>query len=207
MRDLWRSRRWLAACAFLLSVLYVAASIDVRDWLGAAIAAALAFVTGTYVLFGRRRLWRFIRFALRRIRRRRSPRAASTAASPSLLGILTLSSYGFEQFCRDLLEREGYRATVTKATGDQGVDVELASRDGRIGVAQCKQVLNAKIGRPTVQQLYGEMISRRATFGFLITTGTFTTEAREWARPKTITLVDRDELLVMVARQSHGRSG
>ena len=137
---------------------------------------------------------------LRSITRVRRPRAKAPTAD--LLSVLTLSTYGFEMYCRDLLQREGYAATVTRATGDEGVDVELRARDGRIGVAQCKQVLNTRIGRPVLQQLYGEMINRHATFGFLMTTGTFTDEAREWARTKTITLVDRDELLRMADRQS-----
>jgi restriction system protein len=77
-------------------------------------------------------------------------------------------------YCRDLLESVGYGATVTKAAGDEGVDVELRSKDGQTGPAQCKHGVNLRVGRPTLRQLYGEMLSRRATFGHLMTTGTFT---------------------------------
>ncbi len=130
----------------------------------------------------------------RRRGRRTSP------PSTDLLRILTLTDHGFEMYCRELLELEGYHAAVTKASGDKGVDIELKTRDGRTGIAQCKHVLNLRIGRPTVQQLYGEMIHRRAAFAYLITTGTFTAEALEWARGKAINVVDRDALLELAAR-------
>ncbi len=127
-----------------------------------------------------------------RRRRRRRP-----LVTGDLLGILTLSPYGFETFCRDLLEREGFRAVATRRSGDEGIDVELVAPDGRRGVVQCKHAPTARIGRPVIQQLYGEMISRHALFGYVMTTGTFTEEAKTWARTKTITLVDRDGLLAM----------
>ena len=189
-------RTWVAL-ALLWLILFVGAGIQEGNTapllgypliVGAVLAMPLVFSPA------RRFVWRALRSTGRRRPRRKPP-------SADLLGILTLSTYGFEMYCRDILEREGYTATVTKATGDEGIDVELRAKDGQIGVAQCKQLLNARIGRPVLQQLYGEMINRRATFGFLMTTGTFTDEARKWARTKTITLVDRDELLRMADRR------
>lgn len=189
---------WIG-CLWPLVLLWVAAlGIQLAMELTAWISGELPLVVGALAIAVALALG-----APRALRRWRARRRAPP--SPDLLGILTLSSYGFEAFCRDLLEREGYTAFVTKQTGDQGVDIELRARDGRTGVAQCKQVLNTKIGRPVVQNLYGEMISRGATFGYVITTGTFTLEAVGWARPKAITLVDRDALLAMVERQRRRR--
>jgi len=187
-------------CIALLALLTILpAAIAILEagltWVGNNVALVLASIAlaSAIVVFGPRLLRRWWR-------QRRARRAAPPSAD--LLRILTLSSYGFELCCRELLELEGYEAVVTKQTGDEGIDIELKARDGRRGVAQCKHVLNLRIGRPTVQQLYGEMIHRGATFAFLITTGTFTDEALEWARTKTITLVDRDALLEMAARHA-----
>lgn len=122
------------------------------------------------------------------------------------LAILNLSTYGFEAFCRDVLEREGYDAVLTKQSGDLGVDVELRAPDGELGVAQCKHSPTAKIGRKVVQELYGEMTSRRAGFAYVMTTGTFTDEARAWARAKPIVLVDRALLMEMLGDQVRHRT-
>jgi HJR/Mrr/RecB family endonuclease len=174
----------LIAFPAIATILALGIDFVYREWILIVAALAIAMVVVLGFVFRRR---------IRPVRRTAAPTA-------NLLSILTLSTYGFEIYCRDLLEREGFTATVTKATGDEGVDVELRAKDGQIGLAQCKHGYNMRIGRPTLQQLYGEMINRRATFGFLLTTGTFTDEARTWARTKTITLVDRDELLRMASR-------
>lgn len=70
-----------------------------------------------------------------------------------------LSPYQFEKFVAHLLERMGYRARVTKASGDGGVDI-IAHKDelGFEGIVkvQCKQTL-ATIGEPELSQLYGHV--------------------------------------------------
>jgi restriction system protein len=70
-----------------------------------------------------------------------------------------LSPYQFEKFIAHLLERIGYRARVTQATGDGGVDI-IAHKDelgfeGTVKV-QCKQTLSS-IGEPDLSQLYGHL--------------------------------------------------
>ncbi|MDE3103261.1 MAG: restriction endonuclease, partial [Chloroflexota bacterium] len=106
-----------------------------------------------------------------------------------LATIVLMSPRRFEIFCRDLMEREGYRAHVTRFSQDQGVDIVLRDRRGR-GLAQVKRWASVPVGRPHLQQLYGEMSHRRAAFGYFITTSWFTREAIQWTRGKAITLVD-----------------
>jgi len=191
--------RWILVAAYAWFVLFL---VSGQEEGRSPTVLALAIIVAAPVAFtlSFRRGRRIARWTAARVNRRVRPKRAPPSAD--LLRILTMSPVAFEHFCRDVLEREGFQAVTTKQTGDQGIDVELRARDGRIGVAQCKQTPHTNIGRPTVQQLYGEMISRGATFGYIITTGAFTDEAAAFARTKTITLVDRDALLAMVDRQS-----
>lgn len=187
--------------AIVLAILYVLSGPEGHPMVPP-LTAALVLLLILTTRRGRRLLWSLFVGAIRAMRallRRRGRRPAEITA------ILSLSSYGFELFCRDLLEDHGFQAIATKATGDQGVDVELRAKDGERGIAQCKQWRDTKVGRPTIQQLYGEMISRGAPFGYVITTSGFTREAREWARTKRITLVDRDGLLRMTRERGRRR--
>jgi restriction system protein len=117
------------------------------------------------------------------------------------LAIMHLTTDAFEHFCGRLMEGEGYHAEVTRRSGDFGVDVKLRDRAGRVGFVQCKHAPTATIGRDVVQKLVGAMHGS-ASFGYLITTGHFTTEAAEWARSRPITLVDREALLRMIDAQA-----
>ena len=71
-----------------------------------------------------------------------------------------LDPYRFEMFTAGLLQAMGYRAEVTPASGDGGVDV-IASRDPLaieppIIKVQCKRTTST-IGAPIVQALIGTL--------------------------------------------------
>jgi len=69
------------------------------------------------------------------------------------------------------------------------VDLELFGPRGA-GIAQVKRWRRVPIGRPLLQQFYGEMTHRRFAYGYFLTTSRFTVEALEWSRGKGITLLD-----------------
>ena len=114
--------------------------------------------------------------------------------------ILMMSSLRFERFCADLLEREGYKVTLTSPTGDAGVDVEFRAPSGALGLAQAKRWTHTPVGRPVVQQLFGEMTHEGAAMGYVITTSRFTREAVEWAAGKRIGLIDGEELELLATK-------
>ena len=114
--------------------------------------------------------------------------------------ILLMSSLRFEQFCADLLEREGYKVMLTAPTGDAGVDVEFRAPSGALGLAQARRWAHTPVGRPVVQQLYGEMTHEGAAMGYVITTSRFTREAVEWATGKRIGLIDGAELELLATK-------
>ncbi len=109
----------------------------------------------------------------------------------------------FEPFCADLFRAVGYRAQVTAATNDGGVDLRL-QRDGRTTIVECKCYGRSHtVGRPVLQKLHGANAVEHADAMMVVTTSTFTSGAVEFARQTGIELVDGDRLISMV-RQAWG---
>jgi len=121
------------------------------------------------------------------------------ASHTDLETILLMHPRRFEGFCRELMDREGFRSKVTRYTSDQGVDLELSGTAGR-GIAQVKRWTGNGVGRPQLQQLYGEMAHRGAVYGYFITTSWFTREAEAWSRGKPISLIDGRDLEQLASR-------
>jgi hypothetical protein len=97
---------------------------------------------------------------------------------------------------RQLLERMGYQARLTKASRDGGIDIEAFDpqpiRGGKI-VVQCKKYSNV-VGVPYVRDLWGVVQHEGATKGILITTSHFSPDARTFAYGKPIELIERSAL-------------
>ncbi|MGA2986460.1 MAG: restriction endonuclease [Terriglobia bacterium] len=119
----------------------------------------------------------------------------------------TLSGVEFERLVSQLLERMGFRAEMTKASGDGGVDV-VANLDqpfsGGRYLVQCKRYApDSTVGAATVREFYGALnADRRAIKGILITTSAFTAQATEFAEGLPIELIARDKLQELLGR--HG---
>ena len=104
-----------------------------------------------------------------------------------------MSAREFEQFIASLFRRIGYAVEITTASADKGVDLFL-ERDGRNAIVQCKKY-KGNVGQPTIRDFYGTMIHNKADQGYIVTTGTFSLPAQNWARGKQIHLVDGAELM------------
>lgn len=98
----------------------------------------------------------------------------------------------FEFWCANQLEKQGWRANVTKASGDQGVDIE-AWRGGFCVVVQCKRY-NQPIGNKAVQEVYAGKQHRYANAAAIIGTGGFTKSAIELAIATSVKLFDAEEI-------------
>jgi hypothetical protein len=144
---------------------------------------------------------------------RRFARGTSTRWAAQVLGIRTvddiyaLSPGQFEQFVAFLFQQRGFAARVVGHTGDEGIDIEMQSRNGQGPVrmvVQCKRY-RGSVGQPIVREFYGSFANQAAE-GFLVTTGTFTQPARDWAASRPLRLIDGAELLrwtEQVAQQLH----
>jgi restriction system protein len=118
--------------------------------------------------------------------------------------LLALSATGFEMFSQRLLRESGFqRVTVTGRSGDGGID-----GNGILAVNplvsfkvlfQCKRYAGS-VGSGAVRDFRGAMMGR-ADKGIILTTGTFTPEARkESVRDGVppIELVDGEKLVDML---------
>ena len=103
------------------------------------------------------------------------------ATSPKLLH--SLESRKFEELVARLLEDQGCEVTLTKRTRDGGYDVLGRMKSGPadlLFLAECKRYSpENKVGVEVVRGLYGVTEAHRANLGLVITTSTFTRDARE----------------------------
>lgn len=110
-----------------------------------------------------------------------------------------LDGYQFEREIASLFRNQGYNATVTKGSGDGGVDVILTKYNERIAV-QCKAHSNP-VGPAVIRDLYGTMTSGGYTKAILVSKSGFTKGVYEFASGKPIELLSLNDILAMVRRQ------
>lgn len=98
----------------------------------------------------------------------------------------------FEVFCAEALRRQGWDATVTKGSRDQGVDV-VAQKGGARIVLQCK-LYGQPVGNKAVQEVVAARAHERAQFGAVVTNNQYTTPARELAATNSVWLLHHSDL-------------
>jgi Holliday junction resolvasome RuvABC ATP-dependent DNA helicase subunit len=130
----------------------------------------------------------------------------SSATSERSLGTTDLSQLSgaqFEAWIGTLLERFGFRAEVTQASGDGGIDIVATLDRPLVGgryLVQCKRYApDALVGVPAVREFYGTLVADRGAIkGLFITTSTFTAQAREFAKTLPIELIDGPTLRALL---------
>jgi restriction system protein len=70
---------------------------------------------------------------------------------------------------------------------------------------QCKQWRALKVGVTIVRELYGVMAAQGATGGFVVTSGTFTPDAIDFAKGRNIDLIDGPKLAGMIRAAARSR--
>jgi HJR/Mrr/RecB family endonuclease len=106
-----------------------------------------------------------------------------------------MSDREFEIFCGMLYEMKGYKAIVTKATGDGGKDVILWKGRNKYYV-ECKHFSKEnKVSRCIANKLYGVMCCDNVQHGIIITTGQFTKQCLEWCKKTHIKTISYEDLI------------
>lgn len=111
-----------------------------------------------------------------------------------------LKGHSFAEFVAHLLGRMGYRTRVSPEGPDGGIDIiahkdELGFEPPIIKV-QVKST-EGSIGDPIVSALYGKVSATE--FGLLVALGSFTTQAKSFARSKSnLRLIDGAELVDLI---------
>jgi hypothetical protein len=121
------------------------------------------------------------------------------ASTTGLDDLLALTPYEFEQLTAETYQAFGYRVHIVSAQGNPGINLVLQSSKGERSVVQCK-CMKGDIGEPAVHDFYRAMQHEGAAEGAIITTGTFSPQAREWAKDKPIHLYDGKQFLNVLHR-------
>lgn len=115
-----------------------------------------------------------------------------------------ISPEDFEVLTMKMFEAKGFRAERTSLVGDFGVDGFLWLQNNLI-LVQCKRN-NAKnnVGRPVLQQLYGNIHDFRSknpdktVSGLLVTSSSITKEAGDWIGDKPIQIINHKGLIELL---------
>lgn len=99
----------------------------------------------------------------------------------------------YEVWCADQLTKSGWLARLTKATGDQGIDI-IAERGGRTIGIQCK-LYSKPVGNKAVQEAFAGISFHGIQVGAVITNSTYTLSAKKLANSTGILLLHHSELI------------
>ena len=106
--------------------------------------------------------------------------------------IFSMSPYEYEEYCADILSKNGWAARATKKSGDQGVDV-YAERDGISVVIQCK-LTDTPVGNKAVQEIISGQKYMSADYAAVVSSAAYTPGARDLAKTAHVLLLDHDDL-------------
>lgn len=103
----------------------------------------------------------------------------------------------FEELVAEAYRRQGYRVTEGGFGADGGIDLELR-KDDQLTFVQCKQWKTQKVGVNVVREMFGVLTAHQANHFIIISSGTFTQQAIDFAAGKPIELIDGPKLLALV---------
>lgn len=104
----------------------------------------------------------------------------------------SMNGVEFEEFVAKMFDKLGYTTEVTKASGDQGVDV-VAKKDGKVLGIQAK-CYSGVVGNHAIMEVVAGMNYYGCNCCMVVTNSTFTAAAKELARANRVELWDRNNL-------------
>jgi restriction system protein len=103
-----------------------------------------------------------------------------------------MSPEEFEHYCAAVLREMKWRARVTQASGDQGVDIVAEKRGARI-VIQCKKY-SKPVGNRAVQEIVAGIAHEGADRGVVVAASDYTPAARALAASNEVLLLHHSDL-------------
>lgn len=113
-------------------------------------------------------------------------------ATYSISDIDIMDGHEFEEFVASLFSKMGYSVQITKASGDQGIDVIATRNDTTIGI-QCK-CYGDKVGNTAVQEVVAGKNYYNCNKVMVISNNYFTPSAVKLAAANNVILWNRDIL-------------
>lgn len=112
----------------------------------------------------------------------------------SMKNIDGMDGHDFEYVCADILRAKGFQnVTVTRGSGDQGVDV-IAEHSGIKYAVQCKR-FSGSVGNKAVQEVHFGKTYYHCHVAIVMTNSYFTPSAKDAANESNTILWDRDDLM------------
>jgi len=138
------------------------------------------------------------------ISRSRSIALFDDVSSESGVNVANLSWREFETLVGEGFRRRGFEVAERGGAGpDGGVDLALARGHERF-LVQCKQWRAQQVGVAVVRELYGVMAAERVAGGYVVTSGTYTKDARQFASGRNIELIDGGALNALLRNSQNG---
>lgn len=114
--------------------------------------------------------------------------------------LMTLTPQQFEIAIGKMFMELGYNVQLTPQSNDKGIDLFI-QKNGENYAAECKRYnIKNKVGRADIQKFHSALIDQNISEGFYVTTSRFTKSAIDYTRDKSINLIDRDILMMYMAR-------
>jgi len=117
----------------------------------------------------------------------------SRASSSLITRLRSMSGLEFESWTAALFEQQGFRIDTTPTTGDHGIDLIIQNGRDKAAV-QCKRWTDT-IGEPVIREFYGALLHSGIRRGMVVTTSTFSIQAKLFVRDKPVQLLDLTDLL------------
>ncbi len=126
--------------------------------------------------------------------RRRGDLVRTVAGSDAVASLNEMSWKEFEALVEEAYRLRGYAVRRVGGDGpDGGVDLVLGRGSEKV-LVQCKQWRAMRVGVAVIRELYGAMAAQGAASGIVVTSGTFTPDAVEFANGRNIKLMSGPEL-------------
>ncbi len=103
-----------------------------------------------------------------------------------------MSPEEFEHYCAAVLRKMKWKARVTQASGDQGVDI-VADKRGVRRVIQCKKY-SEPVGNRAVQEIVAAIAHEGAQRAVVVTTSDYTPAAKKLAASNQVLLLHHADL-------------
>lgn len=131
-------------------------------------------------------------------RRQRQSLVADVAQAQSAGALDGMSWLEFEMLVGEAFRLQGFRVVERGGGGaDGGVDLVLGKGNEKF-LVQCKQWKAYKVRVGVVRELYGVMAAEGAAGGFVVTSGSFTADAKAFADGRNVQLVDGQRLFGLI---------
>ena len=127
------------------------------------------------------------------------PTSAPPTEPSDALDLDSLRPDQIELLLGEIFRRQGYTVELSAALGADGSSDLTLRRDGESIPVQSRDWNAPRVTEQEVREFYAVMAGTAAPRGVLVTTGTFSREARELAGEKSIELIDRAGLAQRIA--------